>query len=284
MTSLMLNNNMMKKTLVRSLSIILLGAGSSVMAHTTIQNQVTGSATSYNNIVIGHTCSVTTKDKANKDVTKKFPVVAQSVLFPTVDPVLYEGTSTTPSTLLVTDIITSATGLAGIPQLIQNKDIFAVQSEKTDANGNVIGFNGYNGNLDPTLHGLVPFRTGAVSFTSTTSPKKDPISGATISTTDSCVTKLVIKVAIADICKKKFPVTDGEANLWIPNTTAKFTNVVDGTSATPLAGSPATLTINRDTIANPLDSNCNGTGKTVTVWPSDKDIDANLIIPKVWSK
>lgn len=271
---------MFKKMLVRSLPIALLGVGSSAMAHTSIQNQVTTSSTTYNNIVIGHTCTLPTNNK-------KIPVVAQSVLFPTVNPLLTEGDDKHASSITaITDIITSATGLAGIPQLIQNKDIFAAQSEKTDANGNVIGFNSYTGNLNPSLHGLVPFRLGGISFISTTSPKKDA-AGATVSTTDSCVTELVVKVAVADICKLAFPAggpKEGQANLWMPNTTTKFANAVDGTSATPLAGSPATLTIKRDTTKNPLDAGCNGTGKTVTVWPSNEDIDANLIIPRVWGR
>lgn len=275
MATLMLNNNI-KKLLVRSISLVLLGAGSSAMAHTTIQNQVTGASTAYNNIVIGHGCK--------QSNGKYIPVTAQSVVFPTVNPELYEGS--TPSNLTLDKIITSLTGLAGIPQLIQNHDVFQSQSEKTDANGNVIGFNAYRGKLDTNLHGLVPFRTGAINFISSTSPKKDA-AGNVLSTTDSCVTKLVVKVAVADICKTPFPSggpKEGMANLWMPNTTTKFANILDGTSATARAGSPATLTFNRDTTANPLDGSCGGTGKTVTVWPSDEDIDANLPIKFVWGR
>lgn len=272
----MLKANAVKKLAICSL-VSTVAMGSSAMAHTTIQSTITANSSgvtssNYNNIVIGHTCSLD---------TKKFSIQAQSVLFPTVDPLVYVDyvdSSSTVSTLKVEDLIGPAPtssnpnpvslGLANIPQLIQSKDIFEKQSEKTDAEGNVIGFNGFKGNLDSSLHGLVPFRFNAIAF-------KTGVTGLT----NSCVKKLLVKVAIADVCKTSFGKggpKDGQANLWIPNTTTKFANVVDGTSATALAGSPATLTIdNSSACAN---------GSTVTVFPSNADIDANLIIPKVWGK
>lgn len=247
-------------------SLPLMFAMSNVFGHTSIQSTITASSgktsTSYNNIIIGHTC---TDEKG-----KKFPLVAQSVVFPTVNPLILIDASTTASSLKITDLITSTTGLANLPQLIQSRDIFEKLSEKTDASGNVIGFNGYKGNLDSSLHGVVPFRFGSLTFNSNI----NGLSG-------NCVKTLNIKVAIADICKLEFPSggpVEGkaQANLWIPNTTSKFANVVDGTSATARAGSPATLTIDNSSACS--------TGSTVYIWPSDEDIDANLIIPKVWGK
>jgi len=248
---------------------------STAMAHTTIQSTISAdntgtTSTSYNNIVIGHGCT-DAKDKT-------FPVKAQSVLFPTVNPDVYVDSSTTPSDLAVTDLIGPAPtnsnpnpvslGLANIPQLIQSKDVFGKQSEKTNSAGNVIGFNASNGALDTSLYGLVPFRFNAIKF-------KTGVTGLT----NGCIKKLVVKVAIADICKMSFPKggpIEGQANLWMPNTTAtKFTHALDGTSATPLAGSPASLTINNDTAC--------GSGSTVTIWPSNEDIEQNLVMPK-WGK
>jgi hypothetical protein len=264
----MLNTNA-QKIVICSLATALLGFGQNAAAHTSIQNKVNDSSTTYNNIVIGHTCTTT--------ASKKIPVVAQSVVFPTVNPVLTTGTGAgTVSSLTVGDIITSTAALANVPQLIQSNDIFSRQSEKTDSSSNVIGFNSYKGSLGNTLHGLVPFRTAGITFKSSAN-----------SNTDSCVTKLTVKVAIADICKNTFPPKEGTANLWIPNVTTKFPNAVDGTdNGTPgeRLGSPASLVINRDLTTNPLDSSCNDTGLEVTVWPSDEDIDANLAIPGVWGK
>jgi len=139
------------------------------------------------------------------------------------------------------------------------------------ANGNVIGFNGFKGELNTNLHGLIPFRTGAITFKT----------GATASNSQ-CIQKLVIKIGIADICKTTFPPKEGTANLWIPNQTSKFSTPLDGmcpeVNGVPACGtrlgSPATLTINNGACP---------TGETVTVWPSDDDIDANLPM-KGWGK
>lgn len=204
-------------------------------AHTTIQNQAAEGTTTYNNLVIGHGCTL--------PGGTRLPVIAQSVVFPTVNPkYTYTGTfSGNPA-------VVSITTFANVPQLIQNRDIFSKQREKKNAAGNVIGFEGTEGSLDPDLHGLVPFRTAGVSFPA-----------------DSCATRLVVQVAVADICQKF-----GAKNLWIPSVTAKYADpTVDG------IGSPANLTFNRDLTKNPLRSSC-GAGYTLTVTPSAEDIDANL--------
>ncbi len=206
-------------------------------AHTTVQNAVPEGTTTYNNLVIGHGCTLADGSK--------LPVIAQSVLFPTVNPKY-----TTTGTMAGNPAVVSISSFANIAQLIQSKDIFSRQKEKTNAAGNVIGFESTEGSLDPTLHGLVPFRTAGVSFP-----------------TDSCATKLVVQVAIADICQKL-----GAKNLWIPALTAKYADpTVDG------IGAPASLTINRDLAKNPLAASC-GAGYTLTVTPSNEDVDANLKI------
>lgn len=205
------------------------------LAHTTVQSQVSEGTTAYNNLVIGHGCTL-----ANGT---KLPVIAQSVLFPTVNPT-YKATAAVTGNPAVVSI----SNFANIPQLIQDRNVFSKQKEKTNAAGNVIGFEGTEGSLDPTLHGLVPFRTAGVSFPA-----------------DSCATKLVVQVAIADICQK-----NGAKNLWIPALTAKYADpTVDG------IGAPASLTFNRDLVKNPLPASC-GSGYTFTVIPSAEDVDANL--------
>lgn len=210
-------------------------AGLQVQAHTTVQNAVGEGVTAYNNLVIGHGCTLA-------DGTR-LPVIAQSVLFPTVNPRFTVAGPRYGSAKMV-----SITSFANVAQLIQNRDIFSSQREKTDARGNVIGFEGTDGSLSPDLHGLVPFRTAGVTFPG-----------------DSCATKLVVQVAIADICQK-----NGAANLWIPALTSKYADpTVDG------IGAPASLTFNRDLLKNPLSGTC-GPGYTVTVTPSPEDVDANL--------
>ncbi|WP_284617844.1 hypothetical protein [Aquabacterium humicola] len=206
-----------------------------LLAHTTIQVQAAEGQTTYNHIVIGHGCTAA-------DGTR-LPVIAQSVLFPTVRPVY-----STTGTVSGNPAVVSLTSFANIAQLIQSKDIFSRQREKLNAAGQVIGFEGSEGSLDPSLHGLVPFRTAGITFPA-----------------DSCASKLVVRVAIADICQR-----NGLRNLWIPALTAKYADPnVDG------IGSPASLTFNRDLAKNPLPASC-GAGYTFTVSPSAEDVDANL--------
>ncbi|CAK0758826.1 conserved hypothetical protein [Gammaproteobacteria bacterium] len=216
-------------------------AGQNASAHTVIQNPATEATTTYNNLVIGHGCTLADGSKQG--------VIAQSVVFPTVNPIV----TVSSGTFAGNPVPFSQTTLANIPQLIQNKDIFTKQAEKRDAKGNVIGFTNTEGYLDPDLHGLVPFRTAGINFTP-----------------DGCAKTLLVKVAIADVCQK-----NGANNLWIPAVTPKFPDpAVDG------IGAPATLIFNRDLVKNPFAaaSNC-GTGYEITLTPSTEDIDANLPIP-----
>lgn len=244
-----MTNITIKKTLFAGLSLALCGLGSNAHAHTGIQNQINGTGNTYNNIVIGHTCVLNGRD---------IPITAQSVVFPTVAPIFTVNNTIDPDLKL--EDFTNRSTLAGWPQLIQDKNIFKRQSEKTNANGDVIGFEGTNGRLDHTLHGLVPFRTAGISF-------KEDTTGIV---GQACIQRLQIKIAIADICRNRFPPVEGTANTWIPNTTSKFTTPMD-----KIVGAPATLTIN-----NP---NC-AEGETVVMWPSDQDVDANLPIQRRWGR
>lgn len=210
-------------------------AGTAAQAHTTIQVQANEATTTYNNLVIGHGCTLADGSK--------LPVIAQSVVFPTVNP-KYTVTGSfggNPS-------VVSVSSFANMAQLIQSKHLFAKQREKTNAAGQVIGFENTGGELDVTLHGLVPFRTAGVSFPA-----------------DSCATRLVVQVAVADICQ-----VNGAKNLWIPSLTTKYND-----PALHGIGAPANLTINRDQTKNPLPASC-GAGYTFTITPSAEDVDANL--------
>ncbi|WP_374353327.1 hypothetical protein [Chitinimonas sp.] len=218
---------------------LLSAACGSAMAHTVVQTQVTEGATTYNNLVIGHGCTLADGSKQ--------PVIAQSVVFPTIKPTA----AVTAGAWAGPDDVFSITSLAGVGKLVQSRDIFAKQSSKLDAKGNVIGFTSLDGSLDTSMTGLVPFRTAGISFKP-----------------NACATKLIVKLAVADICQK-----NGARNLWIPALTPKFNDPkVDGIGAAP------SLIFNRDLVKNPLPASC-GTGYELTLTPSAEDIDANLPIP-----
>ena len=62
------------------IGIAMLAAVSNAFAHTTVRSQATESTTEDNALKIGHGCSTAAGDKR--------PVIAQSVVFPTVTPIL----------------------------------------------------------------------------------------------------------------------------------------------------------------------------------------------------
>lgn len=237
---------------------VLCAAGSEVFAHTTVRDQAKEGTAAYNALQIGHGCT----DPAT---SKKLPVIAQSVVFPTLDPIVTrpdpaDASKTIP--FLLSDAIADPLGLAGKADLVQDKSVFARQDEVYDDRGNLIGFYGTKGNLQPNLLGLTTFRFAPPTFV-----PSDPT---------HCVRRLLIKIAIADICNKNvFPPTPASANLWIPSLTAKFADgEIDG------IGAPANLVVNRK---DALDPAC-GEGYDVTVTPSPEDVDAHLPIKGYWGR
>lgn len=247
-----------------ALAAALYSLGQGAFAHTTVKDQATEGTTAYNALQIGHGCT--------KPNGKNLPIIAESVVLPTVNPVALrtdpnDATKTIPVNLA--DVISDAQLLAGKVDLVQDRNVFKKQNEIYDASGaNVIGFYATNGNLQTNLRGLVPFR-----FTPPTFIPSDA---------GHCAKRLLIKIAIADICVKDvFPPQEGTANLWIPNATAKFPDGnIDGSSPNYHGGGAATLTVNRK---GALDPAC-GAGYDVTVWPSDEDVDANLPIKGYWGR
>ena len=249
--------NIMKRTnlhkiIYNSLPILLISQ--LAFAHTEIPYQVTEGNGADIALTIGHGCE-------NTPTLKPIPVVAESVVFPTLNPIV---TSTDNSINDLSGVIQQVS-LAGLAQLIQNKDIFSVQNLKYDTLNNPIGFYGKSGSLAVNLRGRVPFSFVAPIFQPT-----------------SCAKKLNIEVAIADICVASKPfIQAAKVNLWIPNNGSNYSRLggplgVDG------IGEPAVLQVNRDLVGNPLPSSC-GAGVDVTVSPSAVDIDTNLGIPGYWS-
>jgi hypothetical protein len=261
-----------KPLILGTLTAALYGTGQGAFAHTSIRDQATEGTAAYNALQIGHTCET--------EAGKKIPIIAQSVVFPTVNPTVAQvvtDATTNPATTVETPTtlgaeITSDLGLTGTADLVQDHNIFKRLNEIYDANGNVIGFAATKGNLQPNLRGLVPFRFTAVSFKP-----------------ESCAKRMLVKIAVANICKRKFPPTPDTANLWIPANTPQFSDSnIDG------IGAPAVLAINRNTAKNPLpttgcpvNKNADGTttvGYDVVVTPSAEDVDAHLPIKGYWGK
>lgn len=238
-------NSLFKPTFAVSL-MILSSATTTVLADTTVKDQATEGRINYHALVIGHGCEQPVQDTT-------IPVKAQSVIFPTLKPLVAR--NDTGEAVQLGEVIEdeAGTGLAGRVELIQDKNIFKNQNLIQDAVGNTIGFYGTGGNLQSGLLGLVPFRFSAVSFIKT-----------------SCAKRLFIKLAVADVCNMTFPPKLGTAELWFPSTTTRFRN-------SELIGEPATLIVNRDLAANPLPTGeaC-GEGFDVTITPSRQDIDTHL--------
>jgi hypothetical protein len=239
-------------TVVCALTWALGFSGSSALAHTTIKSQVTEGVRDDNALRIGHGC----EENQNE-------VIAQSVVFPTDAPGI---TSSDPSVQIgdLSEVIAQGS-LAGLVGAIQDRSIFLRQDEIVDSLGNVIGFNARYGRLQVDLAGRVPFTFTAPNFVE-----------------ESCAKRLLIQVAIADICQLGAPaILPAKVNLWIPDNGSTFAtqgaaNGVDG------IGAPATLIVNRNLTTNPLGASCTGGGFDVTVTPSAAQVDRDLPIPRFW--
>lgn len=216
-------------------------------AHTTVKAQATEGVRDDNALRIGHGCA---------DVNG---ITAQSVVFPTDAPELT--TSDPGVTLTSLDDVVVPSDLAGLVQSIQSRDIFGIQDERLDANGNVVGFFARAGYLKPNLVGRVPFQFSAPSFVAT-----------------SCAKRLLIRVAIADICSARAPALEpAKVNLWIPDNGSAI--AAQGAAADVEGiGEPATLIVNR---ASALPPGC-GAGYDVVVTPSAAQVDRDLPIRYFW--
>ncbi len=225
-------------------------AGPPARAHTTVRSQATEGVRADNALRIGHACD-------------ENPVIAQSVVFPTENPVI----STSDPAVTIGDLgeVIAQGSLAGLVGGIQDRSIFAIQDAKLDANQNTIGFYGKLGLLRVHLRGRVPFEFTAPNFVA-----------------ESCATSLRVEIAVADICKLGLPtIQPGKVNLWIPDNGSQFA-IQAAASGVDGLGAPARLIVNRDLASNPLPDSCNGAGYSVTVTPSAAQIDRDLPIGRFW--
>ena len=237
-------------TLPLTLTLLLALFAAPAGAHTSARDFATEGQRRDNALAIGHGCEESDKS-----------IVAQIALFPGTAPEI----STDNPGIQVADLseIIEQGSLAGLVRGIQDRGIFGQQDEKLDANGNSVGFVGSKGRMKSNLRGRVPFEFTAPHFVP-----------------ESRATRLIVHIAIADICKRKGGVDADHVNLWIPDNGSEIATEaaaegVDG------VGDPGVLIVNRDQASNPIDGACEG-GFSATVAPSAEQIDAELPTHRVW--
>lgn len=276
------------KISAKALKIAALGVSAATMmvatqeasAHASILNTVnSGNAigsTSFSRIGVNHACNAT--------LPAITPVVAQSVVIPTINPQIsvatvtgntagtYTVQTTSPANTVANYLFTTAAGttpvttLANRFQLVQSKNVFSSSIEQRDSSGtNVIGWVSTKGGLQINEHGEVPFRFSNVFF------------GA-----NSCVHDVVVQLAVADICKtNSMPLSAGSlstvqgVNLWLDNT-------LGGSAAFPAAaienGAGTTnLTINRDPVTDPYPASCAGAPIVTAATSLAATVQANVV-------
>jgi hypothetical protein len=202
------------------------------------------------------------------------PIIAQAVLFPSLNPVLTAFDNTNNPVVPPNDMGEVFEGgfLEGMVSLIQDRSIFLDQDHILSELENHIGFYGKKGFLKSSLLGSVPFKFFGPFFTPST-----------------CYKHINIVTAIADICSIKPPVLgSGKVSLFIPDNGSQVGETAKSLDNDHGIGEPSILHIKRNLETNPfVDADGNptdacGDGITVTVTPSAEDMDANFKIPGYW--
>ncbi len=234
---------------VSIMAVMTASVGLNVQAHTRLETATINENTrTANNVVIGHGCGENS-------------VIGTSVVFPdgvdstiTVDGAAHTGA--------LTDFVQN---WGNANQKILNRAVFSYEDEKTDTNGNVVGFwAGGGSSLPHQLLGFIPFRTSAVII--------EPA---------SCAKSVKFYISIADICQitPTSGFSEETVNLW---THTGLGTPYDRVSATD--DGPASLTITR---TSTLPASC-GAGVAVEVKPSAAQINRDMPIKidgsQVWPK
>ncbi|MCB1985058.1 MAG: hypothetical protein H6936_12335 [Burkholderiales bacterium] len=239
--------------------VMMIGLGQNALAHTRLNiPTATEGERSINHVVISHSCTDETR------------TIGTSVVFPDgVDStILVDGV---PHTGQITDFMTNYGNNA---QLIFDRSAFDFMDEKSDANGNTVGFWAGGGpGMPANLNVATAIRLTAANIEPT-----------------SCATSVRVNISIVDICE----VTgvdgfrDGTVELWThaglgtPYDRDLHFAVDAGTDP-----GPASFTINRDLENNPLPENC-GAGVAVELKPSAAQINRDMPIKQngqqLWPK
>lgn len=235
---------MYKKLITGSITAAVITAmGSNILAHTRLEvPQIADNTRVTNNVIIGHGCG-------------EINVIGTSVVFPDgVDSIITVDGQ--PHTGPLTDFVDNWGNLI---KKNYSKEVFTHQQSKTDANGNVLGFwAGGGDSLPHDMNGYIAFRVGPVTLKA-----------------DSCVASVKFYVSIADICEitPTSGFNENTVNFWTHN---NLGTPYDRVSTTD--DGPASLTVVRDTTANPLPESCGGTGVAVEVKPSAAQINRDMPI------
>ena len=156
---------------------------------------------------------------------------------------------------MVTDFVAN---WGNLNQKVLDHSVFPFEDEKTDPNGNVVGFWVKGGKMPNHYNAYIPFRAGAAII--------EP---------ESCATSVKFNIAVADICKitNIAGFADGKLNLWTPAVGSNY----DGPG---LHGynSPASITYTRNLETNPLPAACNDVGVSVEVNPSAAQLNRDMPI------
>lgn len=233
-------------------SMLLLTITSAASAHTTLETVTMSEGVRVvNNVMIGHACGNGTS------------VIGTSVVFPDgkdstilVDGKAWQGP--------LTDILSN---WGPNIQPLVDRSVFNKIDEKSDANGNVVGFWAGGGEGMPNhMVGYVPFRVNATLFNA-----------------QSCATSVRFQVSIIDVCEIT-PETQlhsaGVAEFWTSNTLRTVYDNVDSDSS-------ARLTITRNLATNPLPVACgNGSSVEVRISPAQllRDMPIRLNGVQLWPK
>ena len=129
---------------------LLLGTGQSVFAHTIIQNSIMSEVAGYSATYITH--------GALTHLPNPLPIIAESVVIPTINPILGRsdggtinglGDFFTKNASHASSVQVPVTSLAGLFTLQQTRDVFTSQTQLHDnaVGGNVIGWVSTKGNL-----------------------------------------------------------------------------------------------------------------------------------------
>lgn len=223
--------------------------GQNVSAHTRLNiPTATEGERAINHVMIGHSCDETTRTIGTSVV---FPDGSDSTIL--VDGVQHDGS--------ITDFLTNYGNNAS---MFFDRSAFDFMDEKTDTNGNVVGFwagggPGMPGNLGVAL----PFRLTAASIEPT-----------------SCATSVKIYISIVDICE----ITgvdgfgEGTVELWThAGLGTPYDRDLHFAVDTGTDPGPASFLINRDLENNPLPDNC-GEGAAVELKPSAAQINRDMPI------
>ncbi|GKS68175.1 hypothetical protein W03_01790 [Nitrosomonas sp. PY1] len=228
-----------------ALSIVaLVGFSHHALAHTRLATPiVTEGVRVANDVVIGHGCG----DGSY--------VIASSVVFPDGQDSTLKVNGAVVTDKVITDYVSN---YGNLYQKVMDTGTFKQEDEKHDALSNTVGFYVKDGKVPAYYTVYLPFRASAHTFEPT-----------------SCTASVKVVIGIADICKATSVsgFSETTVNLWTPAVGSVF----DGVG---LHGydSPATLTITRDLVNNPLPEGCSAEGDAVELIPSKAQMDRDMPI------